>query len=424
MTVPGWSIALLSLPLLVPACDVTDGGSVRIEVMVAGDSEEIEAYRSVVDAFNDAEGETRAELIPFAERDELIARLSTSIAGGEPPDVFLMNYRYYGQFAAREALEPMASYLERSSVLSPRDFYSTAMAPFRWDGRQVCLPQNVSSLVAYFNADLFEASGVPLPMDGWTWDDMVRAARRLTTDRDGDGTPDVHGVGVDPEIIRVAPFMWSNGGEMIDEDADPFRFAVDAPSVIAMQRFFDLRTVDKVTPTEEERESEDLVSRFVNGRLAILLESRRVVPTLRTIDAFEWDVAPIPVFREPVSILHSDAYCMTGASDAKEHAWRFVEFALGPQGQRITARAGRTVPSLRSVAESEDFLDPRAEPSNSRVFLDQIPHLRSVPTVSTWPEVEDIVNVLLEEGYDLGLPAREIAIEIVTQTDDVLARAE
>ena len=43
----------------------------------------------------------------LAERDELIARLSSSIAGGEPPDLFLLNYRYFGQFAARDALEPL-----------------------------------------------------------------------------------------------------------------------------------------------------------------------------------------------------------------------------------------------------------------------------------------------------------------------------
>jgi multiple sugar transport system substrate-binding protein len=423
VTAAGWRLGLLSVCLVAPACGPGGEGEPRgIEVMVAGDAEEIEVYRSVVKAFHEVQDETRAELVPFADRDELIARLSTSIAGGEPPDVFLMNYRFYGQFAARGALEPIAPYLDRASSFSAGDFFPAAMRPFEWEGRQMCLPQNVSSLVAYYNADLFDDADVPLPADGWTWDDMVAAARRLTRGRDV--VPHVHGLGVEPEIVRLAPFMWSNGGTMIDEDSDPFRFALDAPSVVAMQRFFDLRTRDEVTPTDEEVESEDLVSRFVGGRLAILLESRRVVPTLRTIDTFDWDVATVPAFRRPVSILHADAYCLTAAADAKDHAWRFVEFALGPEGQGITARAGRTVPSLRSVAESGDFLDPDAEPSDSRVFLEQIPSLRSLPNVSTWPEVEDVVNGLLEEGYYLGTPAREIAIEIVTQTRPILARAE
>jgi multiple sugar transport system substrate-binding protein len=365
-----------------------------------------------------------ARLIPFAEREDLILRLSTSIAGGEPPDLFLMNYRFYGQFAARGSLEPVAPYLDGSDAFSEEDFFETAMAPFRWDGEQTCLPQNVSSLVVYYNEDLFRRARAPLPRDGWTWDDMVAAAKQLTDDRDGDGTVDVHGLGVDPEIIRVAPFIWSNGGRFVDDEAAPTRFDLDGAAVTALDEFLDLRSVHGVTPTDEEAESEDFESRFLNGRLAMLMESRRVVPTFRTIEDFAWDVAGAPSLGEPASVLHSDAYCITQGSDAKDEAWTFMEFALGPEGQAIASQAGRTVPSLRAVAESDAFLDPRADPANGRVFLDQIPFLRSVPSISTWPEIEDTANGLLEEAYYGGGSAVEVAIELQTRTRDQFARAE
>lgn len=396
----------------------------RITVMVAGDPEEIDAYRAVVDAFNASQGQVDTELLPFAERDDLILRLGTSIAGGQPPDLFLMNYRYYGQFAARGALEPVESYLRDSDAFAAEDFFDTAMTPFRWDGEQVCLPQNVSSLVVYYNLDLFARAGLDPPNDDWTWDDMVSAAKELTRDDDGDGTVDVYGLGVDPEIIRVAPFIWSAGGRLVDDEASPTRFALDARAVVAMQQFFDLRAVHGVTPTDEEAEAEDFESRFLNGRLGMLMESRRVVPTLRTISDFDWDVAGIPASDVPVSVLHSDAYCMTAGSDAKDAAWRFMEFALGPEGQRITAEAGRTVPSLRSVADGDAFLDPDADPANGQVFLDQIPALRAVPVISTWPEIEDTANGLLEEAYYGVGRAVEVAVELTTQTRAQFARAE
>ncbi|HWL90853.1 MAG TPA: sugar ABC transporter substrate-binding protein [Actinomycetota bacterium] len=413
------------LVVIAAACGSGSGDQgTRITVMVAGDPEEIEAYRAVVEAFDGSQDEVDAELLPFAERDELIARLSTSIAGGEPPDLFLMNYRYYGQFAARDALEPVGPYLSDSGVFSADDFFDTAMTPFEWEGEQMCLPQNVASLVVYYNADLFQVAGVAPPTDGWTWDDLVSAAERLTRDDDGDGATDVYGLGVDPEIIRIAPLVWSNGGTLVDDEVSPTRFALDAQAVVAMQRFFDLRTVHGVTPTDEEAEAEDLESRFLNGRLGMLMESRRVVPTFRTIDAFAWDVAGLPSLGSPVSVLHSDAYCMTAGSDDKDAAWRFIEFALGPDGQRITAEAGRTVPSLRAVADSDAFLDPEADPANAQVFLDQIPSVRAVPVISTWPEIEDIVNGLLEEAYYGGGQAVEVAVELATQTTDQFARAE
>ncbi|MGH2681215.1 MAG: ABC transporter substrate-binding protein [Actinomycetota bacterium] len=421
---PRLAVVLLSLALLVVGCTGAPAGRARITVMVSGDPEEIHAYRAVVDAFDRSQRTVDAELLPFAERDDLIARLATSIAGGSPPDLFLMNYRYYGQFAARGSLAPVEPYLRASEALSPEDFFRTAMSPFRWDGEQVCLPQNVSSLVVYYNADLFEAADVRPPRDGWTWDEMVSAATRLTRDEDGDGQSDVYGLGVDPEVIRIAPFIWSNGGTLVDDEVAPNRFSFDAAAVVAMQRFFDLRAVEGVTPTDEEAESEDLESRFLNGRLAMLMESRRVVPTFRTIGDFAWDVVGLPSFGTPASILHSDAYCMTAASDVKDAAWGFLEFALGPQGQRITAEAGRTVPSLRSVADSDSFLDPDADPAHAAVFLEQIPFLRAVPVVSTWPEIEDTANGLLEEAYYGGGLAREVAVEVSLLTRAQFARAE
>ena len=80
----------------------------------------------------------------------------------------------------------------------------------------------------------------------------------------------------------------------------------------------------------------------------------------------------LPGMDEPASVLHSDAYCMTAASQEKDAAWTFLEFALGPEGQRIAAESGRTVPSLRSVAESDAFLDPEVDPAHSEVFVEQL----------------------------------------------------
>jgi multiple sugar transport system substrate-binding protein len=248
---------------------------------------------------------------------------------------------------------------------------------------------------------------------------------QMTADEDDDGTNEVYGVGVDPQLIRMAPFIWSNGGQVVDNEAAPTRLALDGRlSTQAIQRFLDLRSSFGATPTDEEAEAVGLEERFLQGGLGMYLDSRKVVPTFRTITAFDWDVAPLPILKEPVSILHSDAYCVTAASDNKDEAWTFMEFALGPEGQEIAAATGRTVPSLKSTAESDAFLDPQAEPTNSQVFLDQIPALRAVPNVGPWAEIEEVANGLIEEGYYTGAEAAELAREVVTQTQPLFARNE
>lgn len=425
------AIALMSFIVTV-ACtsggEPTPGEPATISVWVAGDPDETQAFIDVARGFEASQPGIEVDVLQIAERDDLIARLSTSFAGGEPPDLFLMNYRYLGQFESKGVLEPLDTYLASSSAFSAEDFYPEAMSVFQNEGVQTCMPQNVSSLVLYYNRDLFQAAGVaPPPAAGWKWVDMVSAAATLTQDIDDDGAIDVYGLGTDVEIIRLAPFIWSNGGEIVDDPMRPTRFTIGSLKAIRpLQAFLDLRGIAGVTPTDEEAESADFETRFLDGSLAMMLESRKVVPSFRTITHFEWDVAQLPVHRETATILHSDAYCMTASSERKDQAWEFLEFALGTEGQRIATATGRTVPSLRSVAESDAFLDPNAAPESSQVFLDNIPFIQAVPPIETWPEIEDVVNALLEEAYydPAGRgEAGELVLAILDQTQPLFDRA-
>jgi len=396
-----------------------------LSFMAFGDPEELMAYRELIDAFQVAEPDVTVEFIETSDRDDLIARLSTAFAGGAPPDLFLMNYRFYGQFAVKGVLESLQPYLDSSDVFRADEFYAQAMEAFQVDGEQICMPQNISSLVVYYNKDLFDEAGLSYPEEGWTWADFLRMAKALTVDVDGDGVTDRYGVGMDPEVIRLAPFIWSSGAELVDDETDPTRFAVDTPTAIqAMQDFFDLHSVHGVAPGDEQLESEDTETRFLNGTLGMVFSSRRDTPSFRTITDFGWDVAALPRRGQPAGILHSDAYCLTTASENKDTAWRFVEFALGPEGAPIVAASGRTVPSLIEVANSDAFLDPTQDPANSRVFLDTIPVIRRVPNISTWPEIEDAANAILEMGFFEGAPAEEIAQQLIDATTPIFARAE
>jgi multiple sugar transport system substrate-binding protein len=427
--------------VLLSACGGADpGASSSVRFLVFGDPPEIRAYRTLISAFEKEVPDVDVQLVEASDREDLLTRLSTSFAGGSPPDLFLINYRFYGQFASKGVLEPLGERAEESDVLDLDGFYPEAVDAFRWKGELTCLPQNISSLVVYYNRDLFKRYAVPEPRPGWTWGEFVQTAQALTRDEAGvavrgqdpdqpqTATPPkvaVYGVGVEPTVIRIAPFVWSIGADLVDDEERPTKFTLDSIAAkAALGEFFALRTRDGVAPSDVEVEAEDDESRFANGRLAMLLSSRRSTPTFRESARFDWDVAPLPIHRKPAGILHSDAYCMTTASRQKDVAWRFVEFALGAEGQRIVARTGRTVPSLREVAESEAFLDPAKKPRRSRVFLDGIPTIRRVPTISTWPEVEDAAEGILENGMYLGQPVDQVVEELDRATRPIFARAD
>ncbi len=368
--------------------------------MVFGDAAEKAAYERLVAEFARRTPQVHVTLVHIPGQGDYRKRLGIDFAAGTPADVILLNYRRYAAFAAKGALEPLGPYLARSAVIKEADFYAQAIEPFRWQGALTCIPQNLSSLVVYYNKSLFERAGVPWPTDDWTWDDFLRAARALTRDAPGGGPRPQHGLGTEVSIFRLAPFVWQNGGELVDHPLAPTRLALDTPRAReAVQWFVDLQTQHRVVPDAVEEKGESSESRFLNGRLAMFLNSRRGVPTYRTITSFDWDVAPLPRHRHRAGILHADAYCLPKASRDKAAAWAFIEFANSPDGQRTIAASGRTVPSLRAVAESPAFLDPGARPRNSQVFLREIPHIHAVPVTPEWVDVEELTGEELTRAY-------------------------
>lgn len=164
----------------------------------------------------------------------------------------------------------------------------------------------------------------------------------------------------------MAPFIWQNGGKISNEGSLTL---TDLLEVEAVQWFVDWQVKEHIVPDAVAEKAESSESRFLNGRTAMYFNSRRVVPTLREITAFDWDVAPLPAGQGEYTILHSDAYCLAAASKHKDAAWSFIEFANSADGQKIIAKTGRTVPSLVQVAECEAFLEPAAKPEHSRVFV-------------------------------------------------------
>jgi len=396
------TLLLFTLLLAVPALAGCATAPIQHSTafMVSGSKEEYDAYQKLVDSFQTANPAYKVELRYVPDDADYLRRLAADFAAGAPADVMLLNYRRIAPFADEGALAAAGSYLAKSTVIKAADFYQPALAAFSYKDQQWCIPQNVSSLVIYYNKALFDAASVAYPANDWTWADFVTAAKALTVDKNGDGVTDQYGVGVDPILYRLAPFIWQAGGELVDNPASPTRLSLDSPAArLAFQWFVDLQVKEKVVPDAAAEAAQDSQSRFLSGALGMYFNSRRSVPTMRTIKDFDWDVAPLPRGAQPASVLHSDGYCMADKSKDKEAAWKFIEYANSVTGQEIVARTGRTVPSLRAVAESASFLDPAQKPAHSQVWLDAVPTLRTVPVMSNWPAIEDAASKEVERAF-------------------------
>ncbi len=386
--------------------------------MVFGDPAELAAYQQLVEAFKAVHPDIQVELRHVASQGDYQKQLVTAFSAGAEPDVMLLNYRRVLQFAAEGGLEPVGPYLDKSQSLHAADLYPEALEAFQWDGKTWCIPQNVSSLVVYYNRALFDAAGVAYPTAGWTWDDFLQTARALTRDLDGDGQTDQYGAGVSPELMRLAPFIWQNGGELVDDPAQPTRLALDSPAALAaFQWFVDLQVKEQVVPDATAEQAEESETRFMNGRLGMFLNSRRGVPTYphgrgpglgrgaaatgRAGRRHPAQRRLLPVGQGPGQGvgLDADRVCQLGRRTN-------ADGRHGPH-RPVAAPGGRVagLPRLRSSGR------PAAGSSWTR-----IPLLRRVPLLPKWPTIEETASREIERAFYGQASVEEAAAAAISLT--------
>lgn len=125
---------------------------------------------------------------------------------------------------------------------------------------------------------------------------------------------------------------------------------------------------------------------FASGKLGMLVDGRWSVVQYRNQIDWDWDVAPLPMYKEydangditvhGVEAGHSGsvALCINAKSQKKNAAWIFAEYIGGRTGQTEQAKSGFAIPSQKDIANSEVFLQTNQKPKNSIVFVRAAEH--------------------------------------------------
>ena len=375
---------------------------VTLQILHWGDNDEIEIVETLVAAFEAEHPNIRVERLHASNYD---TKLKTMLASGNPPDLFYLRYEDIRDYAdpppgADEGLvknlEPFVA-AERAAGTAGwiDDYYPLLLDAFRWDreakqtgsGPLYGFAKDFTTLGMYVNLDLFERAGVEAPYGGWTWDEYREAMRRISAlSPEGAGPADrIYG-----GVIKHWPFVlrqvvWSFGGSYFGgpNHADFDDVAVDeGPALDALRMIRALRMEDEsVYHATGIALNEDNL--FLTGRIgAIGPFGRWMTPRYRRIEAFRWDFVPFPHAEgvAPSSNIATVAWAMSSDTEHPEEAWRLIEFLCGRQGQEMVAELGLAIPTMKSVAESEKFLDPDKAPQNAELFLELIDVARLAQT--------------------------------------------
>ena len=224
-----------------------------------------------------------------------------------------------------------------------------------------CMPQNVSSLVVYYNRDLFREGG-------------SRASRRpagptrSSARRPGGSRP--AGKGDEVRALRRRPgardrapgaVRLVGGRRLVDDPDDPTRFTLDTPRGARRPARLP-RPARRAAPgADRARGRGQVARRRASSTASWRCSSARAARCRRsaTIKDFDWDVAAFPrAARARPSVLHSDAYCLARGKRADARLATSSSSPPGPRASGSSPAAGASCRRCGPSRESKDFLDP------------------------------------------------------------------
>jgi multiple sugar transport system permease protein len=208
-----------------------------------------------------------------------------------------------------------------------------------------------------------------------------------------------------PDTLRN--IVWTFGGDFFgtkpDGSPDFRNVTLDGdPAQRALLMIARLRLKDQ-TVYNPTGIAKDGGQEFFNGNIGCLGPiGQWMVPRYTTIKNFHWDCVPIPYQTAPASQIYYTAWSMSSQTKHADECYKLMKFLCGKEGQIMSAHMALAVPSLKSIAESDHFLNPpEIVKHNGQVFLDAMKYARiqQVPRQTEWTQlVSDKINNSIQLG--------------------------
>jgi multiple sugar transport system substrate-binding protein len=299
-------------------------------------------------------------------------KLGALAAADDLPCVFNMSSGFVDQWISDGLLLDIQDYVDRD--ITPDDYFTGVFDVVRDKntGNMHAFPFAFVETVLFYNQDAFDAAGISYPDEGWTWDDFLDAAQKLTVDEDGDGTVDQYGFWLYGRYAHVESWVYQNAGRLLNESKT--RFEPDANAVEALGFLDSLIHEHGVAPEPKEMEGVRQQDVFPLGLSAMWVDGAWNINGNRESigDEFNWAIAPVP--RGPQAADDTaygwpDSMSIAATCEHPDEAWEFINFMTGP-ARTIDLTFGGKIPIYKPVALSEEFLEADQQPPNKDFLLD------------------------------------------------------
>ena len=146
--------------------------------------------------------------------EELQVKMLAAAVTRDLPDLAQVQLEYMSTYIENGLIEPINSSIPAADREDILDLFWELVTK---GGNIYAVPFCISTTVFFYNEDAFRRAGVGGGPS--TWEEMIGIGKRLTTDTNGDGTPDNYAVMFWMDgFYGIAPFLWANGGEFFSSD--------------------------------------------------------------------------------------------------------------------------------------------------------------------------------------------------------------
>ena len=155
--------------------------SIRVSTWESGPN--LQYWTNAISGFNNLYPNITVQLeaVPNNYGTNLLAQ----IAAGNAPDIFQNGDGDVSTYVANGAVTDLSPYLKGKNGVDTSLFFPNALAFGQVNGTQFYLTKDYMPLILFYNTDLLKKAGLDAPKAGYTWDDLLKMAQKLTIDANG-----------------------------------------------------------------------------------------------------------------------------------------------------------------------------------------------------------------------------------------------
>lgn len=365
---------------------------------------------------------TKVAVQPTVVGDAYETKMRTLLAGGNPPDVMRINDDFVRAYSDQGALLDLKPYIKRDKLDTgqfAKEAFEFGVQP---SGEHTAWVIGYQPTMVFYNADMFAEAKLPLPprewsAEGWTWEDFLAYAERLT---DGERR---WGALVSGYTGYEQTFSVNHGSSSGIYSPDGKRFTLaDPEGAEAVQWVADLTCKKRVQPPPGELQQDNAaLQMFAQGKIGMMFQPSGALPYLqRTIRDFSWDIAAPPGDAQQRTEVSVVTLTIPKGAPRPDEAWELLKYLASEEGGRIVSEDGAYLPIHRKAVRTR--AEGKASPRNVHLFAEAADHLTAPNQTANTPAAREIYRPALDAVFSCERKAQDVLQEVRPRVEAALQR--